>query len=130
MGETCKYDSECKSDHCGQFKNNEYKCCNSTYTPFGSVSDWCDNLSNGQGCYYDGQCNSGICLLNNKCIAPRSIPNMNNNLTNWQNVRCESNNNCVSNKCFNYYAGGTKYCWPKDSVWNHRVLWYYTCWSL
>jgi hypothetical protein len=38
---------------------------------------------------------------------------MNNNLTNWQNVRCESNNNCVSNKCFNYYAGGTKYCWPK-----------------
>ena len=45
---------------CAQYENNNYKCCDDAYIPFGSLSEWCYNLKKGDGCYYDGQCKGNL----------------------------------------------------------------------
>ena len=122
----CNYDSECTTGHCGQFKNNQYKCCNSTYTPFGSLSDWCNNLSGGKGCYYDGQCKSADgCKDDYTCAGGNKR----------DHDRCTSNSDCDSGRCrpTGWFAGGrcqiqcpagwtlfaNKYCSTNRVIWTH-----------
>ena len=63
-GEVCEngWDEYClgRTMACAQYENNNYKCCDDAYIPFGSLSEWCYNLKKGDGCYYDGQCKGNL----------------------------------------------------------------------
>ena len=71
LGETCHHENGsdfiCEGSlECGYENDNNYRCCAQTGLYGISVSDWCENLDNGKGCEYDGQCKSGWCY-NDKC---------------------------------------------------------------
>lgn len=78
VGEMCApngRDFSCKKGlACGQYGNNQYKCCPHVYTPLGSLSDWCDDLPAGGNCYYDGQCRSNNCI--NHSVCSKGCPHM------------------------------------------------------
>ena len=59
-------DTSCETGVCGQYRNNEYKCCDKSSTLW-TFSDWCVNLKKGDGCHKDGQCTSGKCN-SHKCV--------------------------------------------------------------
>ena len=71
LGEPCGYegdaygpyadsdggDEDCKGNlYCGQYANNDYKCCKKYQYTFGDTSDWCGELKPGDGCIRDAQC--------------------------------------------------------------------------
>jgi hypothetical protein len=53
-------DTSCETGVCGQYRNNEYKCCNNS-SHLGTVSEWCTTLRNGDDCHKNGQCLTGYC---------------------------------------------------------------------
>lgn len=58
---TTTNNQHCVSDKCGQYSNNDYKCCSSFTAVKYSFLDWCKGLSKGQACEHDAQCSSGWC---------------------------------------------------------------------
>ena len=119
-------DDSCNSGKCGQYRDDEYKCCSSMSTWW--AEDWCTNLPNGTYVYDNDQCLSGYRKSNGTCgptctssqyrnssgDCSNKKASMDNNLSNYASVTCSSDNQCQSGICNNYYSGGTYYCWPKE----------------
>ena len=56
---------------CGQYGDNDYRCCKNAIVPSGSLSDWCNDLQDGTRCFYDVQCHSGVCGDDKKCTSKK-----------------------------------------------------------
>jgi hypothetical protein len=97
-GESCGDgdDDDCQSGECGQYKDDQYKCCGSMSTWWGE--DWCTDLPNGTSVYDEDQCESGY-KSESKCAAKK------------KKGRCDDDDECASGyTCINNYSGGKKYC--------------------
>lgn len=57
------FDGRCANGNCGQWQNNDYRCCRfaDSGTLHSDLTFYCDDLQDGQGCYHDFQCLSGWC---------------------------------------------------------------------
>jgi len=119
-------DDSCQSGKCGQYRDDEYKCCSSMSTWW--AEDWCTNLPNGTYVYDNDQCvsryrkSNGTCgptctssqYRNSSGDCSNKKGSMANDLSNYTSVTCSSDNQCQSGICSNSFAGGTYYCWPKE----------------
>jgi len=137
VSQACDWDSDCKNSACGYktgAKDAQKVCCPSgTARAYGGY-DYCTKMSDGDVCWSDAQCASGICSGNSGGLGRGTCSRS----TRSEGEACESNAECTNRACGRPTAadGATKVCCTSNAITTYGGYDYCmkmprgaTCWS-